>query len=183
MNTPQSFIAYAPYGVGVVCALFYFPREKDVYGWWLGARDSEFHSAYFRLADYFTSKPTRFYATEGMDLYGGWRYLYSAREPELDKPVPVADEAAHELDRMQGMFAAEWLVFEDDPHIESEREAYGRMGLILGHVAVRSARLGKLEASQPVWIHRAHDFDLHVLEYLQQYWPLDCRSPFPEHAV
>jgi hypothetical protein len=32
-------------------------------------------------------------------------------------------------------------------------------------------------------VHRSHDFDLHVLETLQQHWPLDCRSPFPEHAV
>lgn len=183
MTTPRTFIAYAPYGAGVMCALVYIERGEDVYGWWTGSRDAEFLTAYFKLESYFTSQPTRFYATEGMDLYGGWKYLYSAREPALDKPVPINDAIAHELDRLQGMFAAEWLVFEDDPHIESEREAYGRMGLILGHAAVRSKRVGKLDLSQAVWVYRSHDFDLHVLDTLQRYWPLDYRSPFPEHAV
>lgn len=182
MTTPRTFIAYAPYGAGVMCALVYIERGNDIYGWWIGARDAEFHSAYFRLAEYFTAMPTRFYATEGMDLYGGWKYLYPARDPALDKAVPVNDAAAHELHRVQGMFAAEWLVFEDDPHIESEREAYGKMGLILGHAAVRSRRIGKLDLSQAVWVHRSHDFDLHVLDTLQRDWPLDFRSPQPEHA-
>ena len=183
MSTPQSLIAYAPFGAGLMCGLLTIERGSDVYGWWIGARDAEFHTAYFRLAEFFTSKPTRFYATEGMDLYGGWKYQYTARELALDKPVPVDDAAAHELDRMQGVFAAEWLVFEDDAHIAAEREAYAKMGLILGHVAVRSKRIGKLDESQPLWLYRSHDFDLHVLDFLQRYWPLDFRSPYPEHAV
>ncbi len=183
MTEPRVFIAYAPFGVGVMCALFYFERANDVYGWWIGARDSEFHSAYFELEGFFTTKPTRFHATEGMDLYGGWKYLYSARAPALDKPVPIDDAAAHELDRMQGAFAAEWLVFEDDAHVAAEREAYGKMGLTLGHVAVRSKRLGKLDESQPLWLYRSHDFDPHVLDYLQSHWPLDFRSPYPEHPA
>jgi len=183
MAEPKSFVAYAPFGVGVMCALFYFERKKEVYGWWIGARDLEFHSAYFNLEDYFTTSPARFYATEGMDLYGGWRYLYSARRAALDKPVPIEDTVVHELDRLQGAFAAEWLVFEDDRNIEAEREAYGRMGLILGHAAIRSKRIGAFDVSQPVWLYRSHDFDLHVLDYLQTYWPLDFRFPYPEHAV
>lgn len=183
MAEPKTLIAYAPYGAGVLCAMFYFTRGNDVYGWWLGARDAEFHSAYFMLEDFFTTAPTRLYVTEGMDLYGGWRYQYTAREPALDKPVAVDDAVAHELDRLQGAFAAEWLVFEDDPRIESERAAYGRMGLILGHAAVRSKRIGKLDLSQAVWVYRSPDFDLHMLGFLQRYWPLDYRSRYPEHAV
>jgi hypothetical protein len=175
-RTPQSFIAYAPFGIGLMCALVYFERDSDVYGWWTGARDSDHHSAYFRLEYFYSTKPTRFYATEGMDLYGGWRYLYTAREPVLDKPLPVDDAAAHELDRVQGMFAAEWLVFADDPHAGSEREAYARMGLPLGRAAVRSRRLGRLDESQAVWIHRSRGFDAGVLRFLQQYWPLDYRA-------
>lgn len=178
MTEPKVFIAYAPFGAGVLCALFYFQRGDDVYGWWTGARDAEFHSAYFKLEDYYTTKPARFYATEGMDLYGGWRYQYSARTPALDRPVAVDDAAAHELDRLQGLFAAEWLVYEDDSDAAAERDAYGRMGLSLGHVAIRSKRLGRLDESQPVWVHRSHGCDLNVVEYLQKHWPLDRRESF-----
>jgi hypothetical protein len=183
MAEPKSFVAYAPFGVGVMCALFYFERKKEIYGWWIGARDLEFHSAYFKLEDYFTTRPTRFYATEGMDLYGGWRYLYSARRAALDKPVPIEDTVVHELDRLQGAFAAEWLVFEDDRNIEAEREAYGRMGLILGHAAIRSKRIGAFDVSQPVWIHRSHGCDMNVVEYLRKHWPLDSIPSFAEPAL
>lgn len=178
MIEPKTFIAYAPFGAGVLCALFYFERDQDVYGWWIGARDSESHTAYFWLEAFYTSHPTRFHASEGMDLYGGWRYLYSARQPRLDKPVAVDDAAAHELERLQSAFAAEWLVFEDDRDIGSEREAYGRMGLILGRVAIRSRRLGRLDERQPVWLYRSHGCDLNVVEYLQKHWPLDARESF-----
>ena len=180
MVEPKVFIAYAPFGVGVMCALFYIERGNDVYGWWTGARSSDFHSAYFKLEEFFTTKPTRFYASDGMDLYGGWRYLYSARKTDLDKPVPVEDAVAHELTRLQGVFAREWLVYENDSDAAAELEAYGRMGLILGHVAIRSKRIGRLAERQPVWIHRSHGCDMNVVEYLQKHWPLDTRSPLSE---
>jgi hypothetical protein len=160
----------------LLAALLTLERGDDVYGWWLGARDAEWHSAYFRLAHFYSSKPTRLLATEGMDLYGGWKFLYNARHPALDRPEPVDDDAAHELDRAQALFAAEWLVFEDDPDASAERAAYEKMGLPLGHVAIRSKRLGKLDERQAVWIHRSHGFDANVLETLQRHWPLDYRA-------
>ena len=92
VTTPQQFVAYAPYGVGLMCALVYFERGPDVYGWWIGARDAEWLSAYFKLDEFFTTRQTRFLATEGMDLYGGWKRLYSARETRLDKPEPATGE-------------------------------------------------------------------------------------------
>ena len=180
MAESKVFIAYAPFGVGVMCALFYIERGNDVYGWWIGARSSEFHSAYFKLEEFFTTKPTRFYASEGMDLYGGWKYLYSARKPELDKALPVDDAVAHELVRLQGMLAREWLVYEDDADAPAEAEAYARMALVPGHVAIRSRQMGRLAEGQPVFIHRSHGCDMNVVEYLQKHWPLDSRSPFGE---
>jgi hypothetical protein len=174
--TPQHFIAYAPYGVGLTCALVYFERSADVYGWWIGARDAEWHSAYFKLEAFFTTQQTRFLATEGMDLYGGWKRLYSAREPVLDKPEAVADEAAHELDRVQGMFVAEWLFFEDDAAAGAERKAYERYNLPLAHVNVRAKRLNKLDKHQAAWTSYSHGFDAAVLDYLQRHWPLDYRT-------
>lgn len=175
ITTPRTFVAYAPYGVGVMCALVYFERSPDVYGWWIGARDLEWHSAYFKLEEFFTRKPTRFYASDGMDLYGGWKYLYSDPDPVLDRPVAVADEAAHELERVQDMFVAEWLFFEDDAGADAERRAYDEYRLPLAHVNVRARRLNKLDKGAAVWTHRSHDFDAAVLEYLQRHWPLDYR--------
>ncbi len=172
---PQSYIAYAPHGVGLMCAVAYFERDTDVVGWWTGACGYEYHSAYFKLEKFFSTKPTRFYATGGTDLYGGWKLLYSAREPVLDKPVPVEEEVCHELDRVQGMFVTEWLFFEDDASAEAERKVYEELRLPLQHVNIRSKRLGKFDKSQPVWIYRSHDFDLDVIDYLQRYWPLDYR--------
>ena len=176
VTTPQQFIAYAPYGVGLMCALVYFEQGADVYGWWIGARDAEWHSAYFKLEEFFTSRQTRFLAAEDMDLYGGWKRLYSAREPVLDKPEPVADEAAHELERVQGMFAAEWLFFEDDAKAGADRKAYEKYNMPLAHVNVRAPRLNKLDKHEAVWTYRSHGLDAAVLDYLQQYWPLDYRS-------
>ena len=176
VTTPQQFIAYAPYGVGLMCALVYFERGADVYGWWIGARDAEWHSAYFKLEEFFTSRQTRFLAAEDMDLYGGWKRLYSAREPVLDKPEPVADEAVHELDRVQGMFAAEWLFFEDDAKADGDRKAYEKYNMPLAHVNVRARRLNKLDKHEAVWTYRSHGLDAAVLDYLQRYWPLDYRG-------
>ena len=175
-TTPQQFVAYAPYGVGVMCALVYLERGADVYGWWIGSRDVESHTAYFKLEDFFTRRQTRFLATEGTDLYGGWKRLYSARETLLDKPEPVADEAAHELDRVQGMFAAEWLFFEDDAAAGADRKAYDRYNLPLAHVNVRAKRLNKLDKGGAVWTWYSHGFDAAVLDTLQRYWPLDYRK-------
>lgn len=175
MATPQSYVAYAPFGAGLMCAVICFEHGTDVVGWWTGARGYEYHSAYFKLEKFFNTKPTRFYATDGMDLYGGWKFLYSAREPLLDAPVPVEDEVAHELDRVQGMFAAEWLFFEDDADTADERVTYEKLELPLRHVNLRSKRLHKLDEGQPVWIYHSHDFDLDVIDFLQEHWPLDYR--------
>lgn len=176
VKTPRHFIAYAPYGVGVMCALVYFERGADVYGWWIGSRDAEWHSVYFKLDNFYTTKPTRFLATEGMDLYGGWKHLYSARHPVLDKPEPVDDDAAHELDRLQDLFAGEWLFFEDDTGAVADRRAYDEYNLPLAHVNLRAQILNKLDKHEAVWSYRSHDFDSAVLEYLQQHWPLDYGS-------
>jgi hypothetical protein len=171
VTVSRSFIAVAP--PGVVCALFYFEHGSDIYGWWIGARDSDYHSAYFKLEDYFSTLPTRFYATEGSDLYGGWRFIYSEKGHALDKPVRVNEAVAHELDRRSGVFVAEWLFFEDTPQKSAERMAYEKMKFPVRRVNVRPAGLARLDRHEPLWIHRSRDFDERVLEYLARHWPLD----------
>ncbi len=175
-RNPQTFIAFAPFGVGILCALFYIEREKDLYGWWIGARDTEYHSAYFKLEDYFTTRPTRFYTTAGMDLLGGWRYLYSSRQAELDKPIVVEDDIVHELDHLQDMFIAEWLFFEEDAGADEDRAEYDRANFPLRHVNLRTKRLAKFSQREPTWIYRSHGFNREVMLYLQRYWPLDYQA-------
>jgi len=148
----------------------------DVYGWWIGPRDARYYSAYFKLEEFFTTHSTRFYATGGMDLYGGWRFLYSARAAALDKPLPIEAGAAHELDRVQGMFVAEWLFFDDDTGATAERDAYEKKKLPIRHVNIRAEGLNSLVTEGSEWIYRSHDFDMDVLQYLQRHWPLDYRG-------
>lgn len=175
-TVPRTFIAYRPFTAGVMCALFYFEKGPDIYGWWIGPRHSRYYSAYFKLEDFFTTHSTRFYATGGMDLYGGWRFLYSARTAALDKPVTVEEDAAHELDRLQGIFVAEWLFFDDDADAAAEREAYEKMKLPVRHVNIRADALERLTSDGPEGRYRSHDFDMAVLDYLQRHWPLDYRK-------
>lgn len=179
---PRSFIACRPFSAGLTCALFYFESGVDVYGWFMGPQDSRYYSAYFKLEDFFTTGSTRFYATGGMDLYGGWRFLYSARTAALDAPIPVEDAVAHELDRLQGVFAAEWLFFDDDPHAAAERDAYAKMKWPVRHVNVRPAVLEGFGSEEPEWIHRSHDFNADVLDFLQRHWPLDYRHDWTPRA-
>lgn len=173
MRTPQCHLAFAPFGVGVMCALTCLERENDVYGWWIGARDTEYLSAYFKLEDFYTARDTRFLATAGSDLYGGWRFAYSSRTPPLDEPVPVDDAVAHDLDRVQDQFVTEWLFFEGDERCDRERVDYDACNFPLRAVNLRPSRLAHFDRSHPVWIHRSADFDAGVLSYLQRYWPLD----------
>jgi len=175
MGTPQCFIAFAPFGVGIMCAVTCFERGADVYGWWVGARDTEYQTAYFRLEDFYTPRETRFLATIGSDLYGGWRYLYSSKPSELDQPAAVDDDAAHELERVQDQFVTEWLFFEGDEREKEERVEYDKANFPLRAVNLRPSRLRRFDQRQPVWVHRSGAFDGGVLAYLQRYWPLDYR--------
>lgn len=172
-TTPAVYLAYAPRGPGLMCAMFYFVEGRDVYGWWMGARDAEFTSAFFMLGDFFSARDTLFYATQGTDIYGGWRYEYSAARPELDKPVSVDEEMAHRLNQFQSAFAAEWLFFAGDSHIEDEVAAYGRGDLPVEPVNIKHARLQRLDKADVVWTYASPGFDMDVLDYLMGNWPLD----------
>ena len=170
------YIAFAPHGPGVLCALVYFRKNLDVYGWWTGARDGDAQSAFFRLKNQYSRDATEFYATEGGDLYGGWHYLYSAKEPLLSFPLPIDKAAAQELERIQGMFAHEWLFFDGGLAPAAERALYDHMGFAVRAVNVRSAGIARLDRHAPVWTYESPDFDGHVLDYLVQHWPLDHRG-------
>ena len=175
MTTPASYLAYTPRGVGLLAAVVYLAADKDVYGWWTGARNSDFPSAYFLLEDFFSVRGTTFYATRGMDLYGGWALNYASSQPELGTPVRVADDMAHQLEKLQDAFWAEWLFFSDDQGVEDEVAAYARSELPLQQVNIKSSRLNKLDSTDVIWTYASPGIDLEVIDYMRARWPLDYR--------
>ncbi|MFZ5512083.1 MAG: hypothetical protein ACOZCP_18720 [Pseudomonadota bacterium] len=175
-GTPQAYLAFAPRGAGLLCALFYFEEDRDVYGWFIGAADSGHRAAFFQLENFYSRQPTAFFATEGSDIQGGWRFDYARSEPGLDRPVPVRQDLVPELDRLQDAFCNEWLFFAGDPRADQDVEAYRQMELPCGDVAIKPQRLNKMQKGAALWRYFSHDFNRNVLDYLMPRWPLDMRS-------
>lgn len=174
MKIPQTFFAYTPRGAGLLCAVVYIEIGKDVCGWWIGHQNGQFPSAFFRLENFFSTKTTTFLATDGSDLYGGWRFDYSSGKRKLiDPPLAVEDGMCHELERLQGEFVGEWLFFEGDEGIEGEVEAYHRQELPVLAANIRSHKLNKLDKHDVVWTCWSKDFDRDILDYLTAKWPLE----------
>jgi hypothetical protein len=159
MRSPSLFVAYAPRGAGLRCALAYLASERDVYGWYTGPRaDGGIAAQYFLSEDFHTARPARDAVVEHADLHSSW----------------ALDEARrHELARMQDAFAHEWLVYRDDPRAEAEREAYARAELALGEVNLRFERLARLSTLQPNWTYYSPGFERSVLRHLAKRWPLE----------
>lgn len=60
MRTPSIFIAYAPRGAGLRCALAYLSSGRDVYGWYTGPRDDvSFAACYFLLENFYGQTSAR----------------------------------------------------------------------------------------------------------------------------
>ena len=151
MHNLESFIAYAPRGAGLLCAIVYAELGDNVVGWFSGSRGYQTVSAFFLLRDFYSVGETVFSATEGMDLRGGWKYDYSSDQPELERPVALDDELAGPLDAMQGKFAGEWLFYPDDPTAAIQIQAYQELGLPLQTVNVQAKKLNKLDQKAAVW--------------------------------
>jgi hypothetical protein len=176
MSVPATYLTYAPRGPGLLCAVVYTVADKDVCGWWIGSQEGEFSSAFFMLENYYSIQRARFYASRGSDIYGGWQFDYTASPPELEEPLPVAEEMCHALNGLQSAFVAEWLFFAGDDAAAGEAAAYERSELALRQVNIRSARLNKLDKGDAVWSHASHGLDLRVIDTLKKGWPLDFRS-------
>ena len=166
MKTPDLFIAYAPRGAGLRCALAHLRSERDVYGWFTGPRhDTSVASCYFRLEDFYRPSATRYEAVEQADLHSAW---------SLD------ENRRHELARMQEVFAHEWLCYRDDPRAAAELEAYAEAELAAGELNLRFARLEKLSKLQPNWTFYSPGFERSVLRQLTKRWPLEYHFDEPE---
>jgi len=173
MMQPECFIAYAPRGGGLLCAVTYIADGKDVSGWFTGLKDYAYPSAYFKLENFFSFDEKCFYATIGSDIYGGWRCDYAKSRAELDAPIAVDDALCHRLDKLEDVIAAEWLIFGDDERFEAEQAAYAVDHLPAGEVLVHHHKLAKFDRGKPVWTFYSHGFNDEVLQYMTPRWPLD----------
>lgn len=161
MRTPDIFIAYAPRGAGLRCAVAYLAAERDAYGWFAGPRpDATVARAFFVLEDFYTSRETRYDAVAQGDLHSAW----------------ALDEARrHELARLQEAFAREWLFYRDAPGAAAQLQAYAQAELAAGELNVRFERLAKFSTQQPNWTFYSPHAERPVLQYLARRWPLEYR--------
>lgn len=165
MRTPDVFLAYAPRGAGLRCALAYLGSRRDVYGWFTGPRhDASVASQYFLLEDFYRPTATRYEAVDLEALHSSWS-LDEARR--------------HELAALQEAFAHEWLFYRGDPRAVAQLEAYAEAELAAGEVNLRFARLDKLSKLQPNWTFYSSGFERSVLRQLSRHWPLEYHLDEP----
>jgi hypothetical protein len=179
MIEPRAFLAAEPDARGVLAAMFYFPSGSDVGGWFAGANGSGFAARFFWLDRFYDGGGTQTYLSAADDVHGEWLAVSiehgRAVAHKLDPPLPITEDAARELDRIQDFFAREWLFFAEDPEAGADVAAYGQLGLPVRAVNIRAKRLGRLQPANGTRIERTLDFDLQVVDHLQQRWPLDYR--------
>jgi len=172
----QAHLAYTPRGAGLACALMYIKADPHVYGWWIGRQGAEFQTAYFRLADFY-STGTSMFVTKNSDLYGGWSIELTSGKPRaIDEPLQVADEISHTLEQAQDAFCGEWLVLPGDEDAEAQHRAYADAELAWSEVNFQFRQLNKFVKHEAVWLYYSNGFEAAVGEYLMRRWPLDYRG-------
>lgn len=155
---PRIFVAYAPRGAGLRCALAYFPAGRDAWGWFAGSRAAGVESAYFLLESFYTPAETRYLAVPDDDLHSKW----------------TADEArCHQLAQMQEAFRREWLFSRSDAEAGVQLAAYADAELAAGELNLRFERLVRLSKLQPNWTYFSPGFERGVLKSVAKHWPLD----------
>ncbi len=161
LHNPSIFLAYAPRGVGLRCALAYLSNSRDLYGWFTGPDGATgMPGLYFILEDFYTGKGPRYVAAEGLDLHTGWT---------------TDERRCHELAQLQDAFSREWLFEREDPRSASEIDEYARAQLALGPLNIRFSKLAKLSKLQPTWTFYSPEFEHAALQYLSKRWPLEYR--------
>ena len=159
MKAPNIFIAYAPRGAGLRCALAYLASERDVYGWFTGPRaDGGIAAEFFLMEGFYSNRPTRYEAVETTALHSRWS-LDEARR--------------HELAQAQEAFVHEWLRYRDDPRAAGEFASYAKAELAAGEVSLRFERIAELSKLQPNWTYYSPRFERSVLRHLARRWPLE----------
>jgi hypothetical protein len=170
MQTPNLFLAYAPRGPGLRCAVAYLRSAHDVYGWFAGpCIDLAVAAEFFLLEGFYAAAAPRYESVPHAGLHGAWS-LDEARR--------------HELARLQDLFAREWLFRRDDAAAPLELAAYAEAELAAGgELNVRFARLARFSRLQPNWTYYSPGFEARVLRPLARRWPLEYRLDMEEAAT
>ncbi len=158
--TPQLFIAYAPQGPGLRCALLYFAAGEDLWGWLTGPQGELVVSDYFHVAGFHSLREPSYRAVDIAGLHSGW-----APDPAMRA----------ELARVQDQFVREWLVYRCAKEARAHLARYDEAGLATGEVNLRFDRLGTLSRSLPDWTYCSPGFEPAVLSWLSYRWPIDYR--------
>jgi hypothetical protein len=161
MKQPKIFLAYAPRGAGLRCALAYLESGVDVYGWFAGpCEDASVARLYFVIENLHAAQPARIEMVEEAELHGAW----------------ALDEARrHELAEMQEAFSREWLFYRTAREAATQLQAYAEAELASGEVNVRFERLSRFNTQQPNWTYYSPTFEGTVLRQLSGRWPLEYR--------
>lgn len=170
---PEFLLRFAPAGPGLVMALVYARRQRDVYGWYTGARDRTFPTAFFALHDYLPRNPQPVLAhSMGEDLYGAWlRYDPGHAPRRVHSPLP--EVTARDLERLHAIFASDWLFASGDADAACQVAAYERLGLALHAINIRPRCFDRFVRDRPIWVARSTEFDVRVLECVAPHWALD----------
>ena len=168
MKTPLIFIAYAPRGAGVRCALAYLVAGRDVYGWYTGPRlEGTLAAEFFGLERFYSTHTARYSAVGVSDLHANW----------------ALDEARrHELAQMQDAVAHEWLLYREDPRAAAELASYAKAELATGEVNLRFKRIASLSTLQPNWTYYSPHFERSVLRHISKHWLLEYDGGFEQRA-
>ena len=159
MDTPNVFLAYAPRGAGLRCAVAYLASGRDAYGWFTGPRlDLAVASRCFLLENYYSAGPVWYEEVDLAELHSGWS---------------LSEARRHELARLQASFAREWLCYRADAWAAADFAAYARAELAAGEVSVRFGRLAVFSKLQPNWTFYSRGFEHGVLRQLAKRWPLE----------
>ena len=160
MQTPRTFLAYAPRGPALRCAVAYIERGQDVAGWYAGNGLSGAESAYFILDDFHTPREARLRSVPDIELHSRW----------------TTDEGLiHDLAHLQEVFMKEWLFHRGEDGAALQLARYADAGLATGILNVRYERLARFSKEQPTWTCWSRDFERGVLVPLSRRWPLDYR--------
>ncbi len=171
MIEPHVHLAYAPRGAGVLCAMFWFVKGDDVYGWFVGARGHEHPARFFVLDHYYARQDTECYLSAEDDLYGVWLKATESGAARIDRPIPVSADLCPDLERIQDAFVQEWLFFEADDAEEASMLRAQELPLLA--LNIRASRFNKMTRHGPVSTYSTPGADLHVVGYLSKRWPLD----------
>jgi hypothetical protein len=175
----ESYLACAPRGAGLLCAVCYFAFNQNIYGWYIGAQSNSFPASYFLLEWYYSMHATAFYRSLQNDPYGDWILEFPPLQQRLDRPIPIPEDLCHEMAQMQIAFRREWLFYQDEPADRHEIDAFRQTQLPLQFVNIRAKRLNKLTRNEPVWTYGSPNLDANVIDFLRDNWPLDDRHDQP----